>query len=39
MKKTVAKHASSALTASARFFASIMKYGLNSPEVPQELRK
>ncbi len=39
MKKTVAKHASSALSASARFFASVMKIGMNSPEIPQELRK
>ncbi|BCG60060.1 cyclic lactone autoinducer peptide [Paenibacillus sp. URB8-2] len=39
MKKTVAKYASSALAVSARFFTSVLKPALNSPEIPQELRK
>lgn len=39
MRKTVAKHASKALTASARFFVSIMKPAFHSPEIPKELRK
>ena len=39
MKRQVAKHASSALNVSARFFAAVMKLGFHSPEAPQELRK
>lgn len=39
MKSSMAKHASVALEASARFFASILKIGLHSPEAPKELRK
>lgn len=39
MKKKIAKHASAALEASARFFVSIMKLGFHSPEAPKELRK
>jgi len=39
MNKKVAKHASAALTASARLFASIMKPAFHSPEAPKELRK
>lgn len=39
MNKMVAKHASAALTASARFFVSIMKPAFYSPEAPKELRK
>ncbi|WP_379128868.1 cyclic lactone autoinducer peptide [Paenibacillus sp. sgz500958] len=39
MKKAMAKHASSALAASARFFASVMKLVLHSPEIPEELHK
>ncbi|MDF9840460.1 hypothetical protein M2105_001459 [Paenibacillus sp. PastF-1] len=39
MKKTLAKHASSILAASSRFFVSVMKPMYHSPEAPQELRK
>ncbi|MDQ0194438.1 hypothetical protein J2T20_002806 [Paenibacillus wynnii] len=39
MKKSVAKHASAALSASARFFVSIMKFAFHSPEAPKELQK
>ncbi|WP_379162005.1 cyclic lactone autoinducer peptide [Paenibacillus sp. sgz5001063] len=39
MKASMAKQASAALEASARFFASVMKIGLHSPEAPKELRK
>ncbi|WP_139084595.1 cyclic lactone autoinducer peptide [Bacillus sp. FJAT-27264] len=39
MKKTAAKLTSSTLSASARFFASVLKIGLHSPEIPKELRK
>jgi hypothetical protein len=39
MRKSVAKHASSVLEASARFFVSIMKLQLHSPEAPKELQK
>lgn len=39
MKSFIAKQASSALEASAKFFVSVMKIGLHSPEAPKELRK
>ncbi len=39
MKASMAKHASAALEASARFFVSVMKLGFHSPEAPKELRK
>lgn len=39
MKALVAKRASAALEASARFFVSVMKISLHSPEAPKELRK
>lgn len=34
-----AKYVSKALESSARFFVSVMKISLHSPEAPQELRK
>ncbi|NQX44954.1 cyclic lactone autoinducer peptide [Paenibacillus tritici] len=39
MKKTIAKKASAVLAGSARFFVSIMKPAIHSPEAPKELRK
>ncbi|QSF43601.1 MULTISPECIES: cyclic lactone autoinducer peptide [Paenibacillus] len=39
MKSFIAKQTSSMLEASARFFATVMKIGLHSPEAPKELRK
>ncbi|WYT59623.1 cyclic lactone autoinducer peptide [Paenibacillus sp. FSL K6-1217] len=39
MKKVLAKQASAVLARSARFFVSIMKPMLHSPEAPKELRK
>ncbi|MBP2111379.1 MULTISPECIES: cyclic lactone autoinducer peptide [Paenibacillus] len=39
MRKTIAKQLSSALAGSARFFVSIMKPAIHSPEAPKELRK
>ncbi|MDT3427497.1 hypothetical protein J2Z22_003060 [Paenibacillus forsythiae] len=39
MKKSVAKHASSVLSASARVFVSLQKIMYHSPEAPKELRK
>lgn len=39
MKKTFAKKTSSALAASARIFATVLKPLYHSPELPKELRK
>lgn len=39
MKKSIARAASATLKSSAHFFASVIKLGLYSPEIPQELRK
>ncbi|MEK3878720.1 MULTISPECIES: cyclic lactone autoinducer peptide [unclassified Paenibacillus] len=39
MRKTIARQLSSALAGSARFFVSIMKPAIHSPEAPKELRK
>lgn len=39
MKAMTAKYVSKALESSARFFVSVMKISLHSPEAPQELRK
>ncbi|MEK3902152.1 MULTISPECIES: cyclic lactone autoinducer peptide [unclassified Paenibacillus] len=39
MKKALAKQASAVLAGSARFFVSIMKPMIHSPEAPKELRK
>ncbi|MEK4851105.1 cyclic lactone autoinducer peptide [Paenibacillus sp. FSL H7-0756] len=39
MRKFIAKQLSSALAGSARFFVSIMKPAIHSPEAPKELRK
>lgn len=39
MKKTIARYASKTLTSSARFFSTVMKVWVYSPEAPKELRK
>ncbi|WP_238650169.1 cyclic lactone autoinducer peptide [Paenibacillus piscarius] len=39
MKRVLAKQASAVLAGSARFFVSIMKPMIHSPQAPKELRK